>query len=148
MNHSRSKLLDLLNTDVTKLFATTAGPTAEPEASERRRWVARRSERHHPPCGATRLDGHLLDPRTGELPIVVWDLSETGACLRSTTNLGSLLNDRISLRVQNEQHNDTVDLEGVVKWVDPIAPNLFFAGVRFEGGADRIRHSFLGVYLA
>lgn len=148
MTTTRSRFLDLLTTDISKLFASEAdGKTRMPLPKYKKRWLHRKSERRHPPYGSTKLDGQLLTGQNEDFTIAVWDLNESGACLRATTNPASHLNARITLRVRNEQRTETIEIEAVVRWIDEVAPNLFFAGVLFICDPAEIRASFLSSYL-
>ena len=148
MTSTSNKLIELLNTDVSKLFAPSESLGAKSTVRALNQRVNRKSERFHPPFGTSKLDGQLLEELGMDYSITVWDLSEGGACLKVTKDPRPLLNRRVKLEVNNTGHTTTFGVDVVVRWIDPIAPNLYFAGVGFDCNPIVIRDSFLSTYLS
>jgi hypothetical protein len=148
MTKRNSKLLDLLNTDITKLFASRPVASTKESAGDSKQWIPRQSKRQNPPYGATNLDVHLLTSSGEEIAVAVWNLSESGACVKSSTNLRAHLNARVTLRAHNETCTKTIEVEAVVRWVDSVAPNLYFVGLKFNCDPSVIRGSFLSAHIS
>jgi hypothetical protein len=148
MSSSGNKLIDLLNTDVSKLLSPKENLEAQDTAKASKQWVQRQSERIHPPCGSSKIDGHLIADQGKDVSVVLWDVSETGACLRGTMNMGGFVNERKTLLMHNEGRTKTFEVDVILRWVDRISPNLFFTGISFDTDPAVIRGSFLSTYLA
>lgn len=141
MSTTGIKLLDLLNTDITKLLAPKEKIALD------KKWMDRKSERYYPPIGSSKLECQLLIDNGFDLLAVLWNFSEAGACFQSITDPRPYLNSKVTLKINNSGRNKTLYADAIIRWTDLITPNLFFTGVALDCNPSLIRDSFLSTYL-
>lgn len=141
MSTTGIKLLDLLNTDITKLLAPKEKITSD------KKWTDRKFERFYPPIGSSKLECQLLIDNGIDLLAVLWNFSEAGACFQSITDPRPHLNRKVTLKINNSGRNKTLCTGAIIRWADRITPNLFFIGVALDCSPSLIRDSFLSTYI-
>lgn len=141
MSPTGIKLLDLLNTDITKLLAPKEKVALD------KKWMDRKFERYYPPIGASKLECQLLIDNGFDISAVLWNFSEAGACVQSTTDPRPHLNRKVTMKINNSGRNKTLCADAIIRWTDRITPNLFFTGVSLDCNSSLIRDSFLSTYI-
>ena len=141
MSATGIKLLDLLNTDITKLLAPKEKIALD------KKWMDRKFERYNPPIGSSKLECQLLIENGFDLLAVLWNFSEAGACFQSIIDPRPHLNRKVTLKINNSDRNKTLCTDAIIRWNDRITPNLFFFGVALDCNPSLIRDSFLSTYI-
>lgn len=135
------KLLDLLNTDITKLLAPKEKIALD------KKWRNRKFERYNPPIGSSKLECQLLIDNGVDILAVLWNFSEAGACFQSITDPRPHLNRKVTLKIKNSGRTKILCTDAIIRWTDRITPNLFFTGVALDCNPGLIRDSFLSTYI-
>jgi len=96
-------------------------PTSDPN---------RRSSVRKRPKGWMRIECRKRGAFGPSIADVVWDVSQTGLCLVTTTEVKP--KDELEVEITSSSLNQVLKLTGKIVWVDALDNNKFSVGLRFD----------------